>query len=101
MPERTNMENKYQEALSDMIDNGVTCEWFNEKAFLPQEENPCFMLQELVDKETPMKPKYNDYDEAYRCSHEKCNGLLWKPRVSIEAITYCPHCGQAIDWENN
>ena len=100
MPERKNMDNKYQEALSDMIDNGVTCEWFNEKAFLPQEENPCFILQELVDRATPISPKIVT---------EKYDGIVYKTQICKKCgckqdeddRNFCPECGQALKSENN
>ena len=88
--------NKYQEALNKLknlgdkdLYNEYYLEWTN-------------VLQELVDKETPMKPKIeqqHDYVEChYVCSYEIC--LCPKCEVKISyADEYCSKCGQKLDWE--
>ena len=59
------------------------------------------ILQELIDKETPIKPKIeqqHDYVEChYVCSYEIC--LCPKCGVKISyADEYCSDCGQKINW---
>ena len=91
--------NKYQEAFGDIVDNGVSLEYFNDKSVLPQDENPLFILQELVDKATPMKPKYislltNPPKHKVVCSN--CHGPYLE-----RVFKFCPSCGQKIDWSKN
>ena len=69
-------------------------------------------LQELVDKETPMKPivnklPYEVHDgeivtKYYECNCPKCNVVLTKKwgHVYIRADKYCPNCGQKLDWSD-
>lgn len=58
-------------------------------------------LQELVDKETSMKPKpQNPYlatEEKYYCP--KCGELLGHGIIKSELFKYCSDCGQKLDWE--
>jgi len=72
--------NKHQEALNKIIDcrQSMFQGYFNEK-----DTN---LLQELVDKETPMKPL------RYGCI--QCGNCL---NVILGTSKYCSNCGQAID----
>ena len=101
--------NKYQEAFGDIVDNGVSLDYFNDKSVLPQDENPLFIVQELVDKETPMKPKMNDYkitrldkfigiEQTYTCPRcrNACLEMLAVNKRNIHR--YCYDCGQKLDW---
>lgn len=70
------------------------------------------ILQELVDKETPMKPianklPYEVHDgeivtKYYEYNCPKCNVVLTKKwrHVYIRADKYCPNCGQKLDWSD-
>ena len=83
------MKNKYQEALDFIID----CIEFNYKTIKDLEaiEFYCDTLQELVDKETPMKPYYpNEYPSA--CCR-KCF-------QNLGDNNYCRNCGQRVLWED-
>ena len=74
------MKNKYQEALDYLKGGNLFGELSNDSL-----EG----IEELVDKETPMKP-YKD-GKKYKCSRCKLQ------RVSSR---YCADCGQKIDWSN-
>lgn len=71
------MKNKYQEALNNLI-------------LTARKAEDIRVIQELVDKETPMKP-YKD-GKKYKCT--KCVIV----RVSGNR---CPNCGQKIDWSKD
>ena len=79
------MSNKYQEALIKLVAHNYSTR---------EEKNEHIkVLQELVDKETPMKviiPKEIDFAYCPKCN-EKI--LLGKPN-------YCCHCGQKLDWSD-
>ena len=78
------MKNKYQEALNFL-------DWHCEVAHTKHQD----LLQELVDKETPMKPMNRYKADFGRRGCFKCEGL-----VSYK-MAYCPDCGQKIDWSDN
>lgn len=46
-------------------------------------------LQELVDKETPMKPLEDNYLGEFMC---ECGSPITKD------YKYCPNCGQKLNW---
>lgn len=76
--------NKYQEAFEDLWSG---CP--NPKEQVESKE----ILQELVDKETPMKPKF-------------VNKLDWTcPRCDAYHTKfvqyYCEYCGQKLDWSDS
>ena len=75
------MMSKYQEAL---------------KKIISQDHNKIYtksatLLQELVDKETPIKMKWAN--QSYRACGN-CNKKLHIRELS----NYCDICGQKIDW---
>ena len=63
------------------------------------------ILQELVNKETPMKPYkwveeaewYDAFDEVEHYECPKCYNELCCP-LKGTSITRCDKCGQAIGW---
>lgn len=92
---------KYQEALDRLVEGN----------YLTNREKKQFanILQELVDKETPKKPKkINAKDNpsvregsltyltgySYYCPN--CNSFLGNSNIQISI--YCKHCGQKLDW---
>lgn len=97
--------NKYQEALNriktidlDMIEDLQTR---YEQSHYGIHDYPTLemsgdikTLQELVDKETPMKVE--EELELFRCPN--CNEKLLLYKCSI---TYCYECGQKLDWSDN
>lgn len=86
--------NKYQEALNYFLDREegdnmtVTIDWLDNAE----------MLQELIDRETPMKPYVPDdtstkiYMFTSKCTN--CGNSL----SQTKKVSYCPRCGQRIDW---
>ena len=76
--------NKYQEALEKLRE-------------IEQTENTwdvnCDVLQELVDKATPKKPK--NWTVRYRGIEFNCPVCN---RLYIERVNFCSSCGQALDW---
>lgn len=89
---------KYQEALDILIKlkNYLLADPF-EKRPLPSTDEikeSLNVLQELVDKETTMKP--NNFDEEY-CMYNCPN--CSKVNATFK-FSYCPHCGQKLDWSD-
>lgn len=115
---------KYQEALDLICDKNyeldvflekypqIQTSWQTSKGFSRYVEKlkdfeskygnmPAEVIQELVDKETPMKPNYdkfydtNDgfFNKYYcpKCRHEKVF-------VNRFENKYCHNCGQKLDW---
>ena len=77
------MKNKYQEALDKIINS-------NDNEHLLRCEC-CDILQELIDKENPMKPlKLSEGDFCGNCKYE----------IPENVEKYCPHCGQKLDWSD-
>ena len=56
-------------------------------------------LQELVERATPEKVKYNKSKrgDGYMYSCPKC-GRMFGVNCRAEYINFCNECGQAIDW---
>ncbi|WP_159641720.1 hypothetical protein [Erysipelothrix anatis] len=88
--------NKYQEALNRLK--------FQENW---QEGNELQILQELVDKETPMNPVFLPYryelgenENFYGCRNceEIICGEMHNDHLRFK---HCYHCGQRIDWTND
>lgn len=83
------MKNKYQEAF-EHIKRVVV---FNKN--YRDYENDLKVIKELVDKETPMKPKEEfDYDNGDLTYCSKCD-----EDISF-GWSFCPDCGQRIDWSD-
>ena len=77
--------NKYQEALDNVKRVYVESNHYDEEDIR--------LLQELVDKESPMKPAevWENANPKTRCS---CSAGV------IPAHNYCWNCGQKLDWNN-
>lgn len=92
--------NKYQEAITLLF---CTSQGLPEQKVYECKK----LLQELVDKETPVKPKiikeenYEWYDifDGMRFYCPKCENELCCPLQGTK-ITCCDKCGQKIDWSN-
>ena len=103
--------NKYQEPLENIIvyplkevcENSPCCQCENQCDFYKVKLHDYNVLQELVDRATPKKPRYEA--DGY------CNGVLvydtWRCpncetryEVDYDEFKYCPKCGQAIDWSD-
>lgn len=103
--------NKYQEALNDVINNNLGNWKYKNDSF--------YFLQELVDKQTPMKivkltdeKIVGDITEKYtynlfvcpKCSEKNKVYILQndRGRIPFEYLmknNYCPNCGQKLEWE--
>lgn len=52
------------------------------------------IIEELVEKATPKKPKESDH-APYHTFCGSCGGLVF------DSHNYCSKCGQALDWSND
>ena len=94
------MESKYQEALDRLCENN----YFDEKGNCNCEliVMDRILLQELVDKATPKKIRYENAPKpsmAYMYSCPNCGRMLGvncKPAY----INYCDVCGIKFDWSD-
>lgn len=85
--------NKYQTCFDRLITNN----------YLTGREKREYIkiIQELVNKETPMKVKNREtlcyvYNEPhYYGLCPRCNGAL-----KNNGVIYCPVCGQKVDWSD-
>lgn len=96
-----NNKNKYQEALDNFKDDLTDIRDCSDNYFSYTTDNDIKLLQELVDKEKPLKPivikqEFLLYgaDSCYYCG--KCEKLIWGTHWEQN---YCPYCGQKIDWQ--
>lgn len=96
--------NKYQEAFNDIVNNGISVDYFNEQTDKNDNENTILIIQELVDKETPKKVKMekerllNDFEiERHLCP--SCDRQVKSILEPEYYIYYCKNCGQKLDWE--
>ena len=90
---------KYQEALDRL------CMWATNKYCALQVPNAEYkdlkaLLQELVDKATPEKPRKETFitgKSAYLCP--TCQYALSSGKEYVSpTLRYCECCGQALDW---
>lgn len=72
---------KYQEALN----------WLRVSTSSKEHNERFELLQELVDKEVPIKVVIDEDTNQEMCP--KCTNY----RINNE---YCEHCGQALDWSS-
>lgn len=61
-------------------------------------------LRELVDRATPKKFDINKINTHYDYSQEKYETIIPCPNCGSDILLgngfkFCPHCGQALDWE--
>ena len=88
------MSNKYQEAL-DVINQSDDEKFIKDsRAYFDKYKiNPVSVIQELVDKETPMKVvKWKLAQPETRCA--KCGAGLERYH------DYCWGCGRKVDWSD-
>ena len=52
------------------------------------------ILEELVERDTPEKIEYNDYDDPCCpvCGEVQCTNVYAMNNI------HCPYCGQRLDW---
>ena len=95
--------NKYQESINNVKRVYVESEHYDEEDIA--------ILQELVDKEKPMKPivyNTNQY-KCPKCSKQiKGKKMIYnmetkrfdiKSKIKVEKV-YCPYCSQKLDWSD-
>lgn len=91
--------NKYQEALNNLIINSCPVAIGSKEPCSSCKYNKICnalardwidTLQELVDKETPMKPLEDNYLGEFMC---ECGSPITKDHK------YCPYCGQKLNWD--
>ena len=97
------MENKYQEALDRLLNDDYDFSHdFYEDDKATAMERDIDTLQELVDKATPKKIRYENAPKpsmAYMYSCPNCGRMLGvncKPTY----INYCDECGIKLDWSD-
>jgi len=90
--------NKYQEALNNLIINSCLVAIGSKEPCSSCKYNKICntlargwidTLQELMDKETPMKPLEDNYLGEFMC---ECGSPITKD------YKYCPNCGQKLNW---
>lgn len=97
--------NKYQEALEYLTEEAYSnyfrkyVQTSKEKVFLFKSAKA---LQELVNKATPKKPDVN-INNGYCPNCHQAFGLERTKEAMIRPrwFSFCPYCGQAIDWSTN
>ncbi len=88
------MEEEYQKALNKVRDAvSFSDDEFGESKTSSNLDEELNLLEELVDKETPMKVCGDGED--HMCP--KCNEYFCICEVQNK-INYCPNCGQKLDW---
>lgn len=86
------MNNKYQESL-DRLNTINMVNFIGDKELIKHKDNDIKTLQELVDKETPMKVRRGN--GMILCC--KCNKSLYY----CYGDNYCSNCGQKIDFNKD
>ena len=87
--------NKYQEAFDEIKNVVVFNKNFNYYA------NYLKVVQELVDKETPMKPKLKENDVWQSSMYCKnCESFVGTKHLEYTHQNYCTGCGQRIYWSD-
>lgn len=85
--------NKYQDSLDNFVK--ALSHFTNFKSIHDWKSD----LQELVDKATPKKPDVN-INNGYCPNCHQAFGLERTRQAMIRPrwFSFCPYCGQAIDW---
>ncbi len=89
--------NKYQEALDRLVKHScpqrTSCNECDMKGYCNRIAKDWIdVLQELVGKATPKKPKK---DGCPFCGMPNIRSEEWD-----NEFDYCPNCGQALDWDD-
>ena len=99
------MMNKYQEALNRIKKFNYRLGAFNEYPFKKRYKKTIDTIQELVDKETPMKLVYDKSQNSKHSIVQGCNicprckshyGLEVQTPFGSKLANYCGICGQKI-----
>ena len=81
--------NKYHEALDYL-------RWIGSDGYYKKKREKSFdILQELIDKETPMKARADSVGcYCGNCAYRLGDNNGWTQAT----VKYCRNCGQALDW---
>ena len=94
--------NKYQEALERIFPpkyfNNIFPQFLSMTTSVSIKREDFETLQELVNKETPMKVTDIHVDEFY-CP--KCHSEISHDKYNSEHPKYCEECGQRLDWSDS
>ena len=95
--------NKYQEALNYLVSDGThkTLHSWGDEIEVETEhgEESLNLLQELVDKATPMKPTKLE-NGKYSCDSCAMAFTVKYLKNRFLSHTYCDVCGQKLDWSD-
>lgn len=85
--------NKYEKAWNNVKSLAETSDYYKE-----HDDKDIWLIEELVEKETPKKPIYKRDKNRYVCG--KCEERFTYTRDGIDQyiFSYCPYCGQRADW---
>lgn len=88
------MENKYQTAFNEIKEHLLRRDhWWS----TTDRDKYLKTLQELVNREKPMKVTEKWSDDCPKCGEFMIDTCEYALR-NIPFIKYCPHCGQKLDW---
>ena len=109
------MSNKYQEALNFIFGFALDGSLNDDESNLVRDKAK--ILQELVDKATPMKPTVKElkrpdgkggeefWQYLYKCptceENYKKNRFINHFNSLDKGIPYCKHCGTKVDWSDD
>ena len=100
-------QQEYQEALNDIVDNGVSIEYFNKQAIKEESDNSILIIQQLIDKlpywlelEERDKPRKPTHIENNRYSCGNCFMSFTIPKVRFVNNQFCGVCGKRLDWSD-
>ena len=85
--------NKYQESLDFLRNKAKTSSKSDYEILLFHLD----VIEELVDKETSKKPKFNKQLDIVGCPACDFCDMMWGTFIKTER---CPKCGQAMDWSD-
>lgn len=86
--------NKYQKSLNYISELAA---WTRSDSDVEQHKD---LIQELIDKETPMKPIKETNNEDYFINCPKCGDLVYVDDWNAY-LHRCEWCGQKIDWSED
>ena len=88
---------KHQYAFSRIVDDMGTMIGADENGNINQLTDDVWLIQELVDRATPLKPTTNYFH--YYCLN--CLERLGYYDTEKGKYNFCPHCGRPIDWSED
>lgn len=80
----------YEEALTSVMNDGIN---LGAGDYLPIET--LYKCKEALEKQMPKKPIRSEYNG--KCWCPSCNS---EDEMDIYYTSFCPDCGQALDWSD-